>query len=76
MANQLVDLKYDSIVLPSEHPLIDVILDQFVRRGEPDKTYQGSAGLAEFTFRVAEKLPCTKKALRVRNSRVFMVHLC
>ena len=51
LADQLVDLKYDSIVLPSEHPLIDIILDQFVRRGEPDKTYQRSAGLTEFTFK-------------------------
>jgi len=36
--------------------LMDVILDQFVRRGEPTAVYTGSLWAREFTFREAVEI--------------------
>ena len=56
LADQLIDPRYDPLAFRAEHPLMDVVLDQFVRRGEPTAVYTGSLWAREFTFREAVEI--------------------
>ena len=54
LGNEKINHDFDPYAFLAEHPLMDVVLDQFFSRGKPSEVYLGSAGISEFTFKVAE----------------------
>ena len=56
LADKFTDPQYDEYILPTEHPVTDLLVDQLILHGEVGRTYVGAARRAIFTFREAREI--------------------